>query len=292
MNLLKTIALPPHHSNSKIGADNERPPVANSPKDDALNYLKENGFCTSNIHEKNIANIYFIAGAIKESGENAPSQVALIQKLFKRFPELEKLSNTDIQTLAPDTSTAIRILMACYHLFKDFSSPKDIKTPLRFIQDYVTFGGMPFSHEVSTSIHHHFQPLLPINSLKKLNFLHSALRSIVPHADPTEYCFPRCVWIVDKLQKLGLKVSTIQASPLYGLYPKKYSAQDVRWRHHIAPTVKITSYFGLISTTYIVDILLDKAATRHAFHIPANTNRHIQFTADGFTSILIRNQRN
>ena len=82
-------------------ADDERPPVANSPKDDALNYLKENGFCTSNIHEKNIANIYFIAGAIKESGENSPSQVALIQKLFKRFPELEKLSNTDIQTLAP-----------------------------------------------------------------------------------------------------------------------------------------------------------------------------------------------
>jgi len=242
---------------------------------ETLIQLDKNGFCTANIHEKNIADIYCIADAIKEVAEKIPQQVALIQKLFHRFPELKKLSKTDIQALAPDTATAMHVLMACYHLLKDFSSP----TPLRFIQDYVTFGGLPFSHEASTSIHQHFQPLLPINSIKKLNFLHTALRRIVPHADPSEYCFARCVWIADKLQKLGLTVGTINAAHTYGLYPPKYSNQDVSWSHHIAPTVKITTCYGLISKTYIMDILLDKAVTQYQWFKSIGLAKKDEFSA-------------
>lgn len=259
MTLLKTIAVRPRSLTKETHTPDNRSTNADSPRDFALSYLKENGFCVLNLTAPDkITNLGLIAIEINTVEKTTVSNAnRLLRHLFRQIPILDQMQKREIKQFAPNLETANLALRACYLLIKDFHSPFIAQDPLRFIRDYIRFGGMPFSKEISSSIHQHFQTLLPIDSLKKLKRLHMALRDIVPHADPGEYCFSRCVWLVDKLKKLGLNVGTIRVSQEFGLHPPHYRHKDIMWTHHIAPTVEISSHFGLISKTYILDPLIE-----------------------------------
>jgi len=181
--------------------------------------------------------------------QNVPTDFKLakqmLQSALASLPPLMGTAPLRIENLISNTKDVQTILEALHDLYIPRKYP--LRQPLRFIQDYLKFGGKPFLTKQDQSLIKTLQKHLGNHTPTDIQSLHKELRRIVPRQADYDHCNQRCLWILDKLTKLELNVGTIQISH-ENIRPSRLAHID-RWTHHIAPVIILSD------DTYVLDML-------------------------------------